>query len=291
MHFVIYLQENFFLFLFISAILGLSIGSFLNVVIYRLPVLLQNNWKAQCRELLCLEKPATETSKPFNLIWPRSQCPQCQHALRALENVPLISYLLLKGKCAYCHKPISWRYPVVELLTAVLTIFLAWHYGISWHMLAATLFTYSLICLTFIDLDHQILPDNITLPLVWLGLTVNLFSLFTDIHSAVIGSIAGYLSLWSVNALFKLLTGRTGMGNGDFKLLAAIGAWLGWQSLPFIILLSSLLGAIVGVTWLVANRYHRYTPIPFGPYLAIIGWIGLIWGQSLTQFYLALFTR
>ncbi|MTI63668.1 A24 family peptidase [Methylophaga sp.] len=267
----------------ISLLLGLLVGSFLNVVIYRLPVMMQREWENQCAELS--NQPASPQTV-FNLSTPRSRCPHCQHAITAVENIPIISYLFLGGKCRGCGAAISARYPVVEAITGILSLLVAWHFGFSWACLGALLLTWSLIALTFIDLDHQLLPDKITLPLVWLGILFNLFGQFTDLTSSVIGAIAGYLVLWSIYHLFRLITGKEGMGYGDFKLLAALGAWMGWQSLPMIVLLSSLVGAVVGISLVLIKNHQRDTPIPFGPYLAAAGWIALIWGDSLNRLYL-----
>ena len=267
----------------ISLLLGLLVGSFLNVVIYRLPVMMQREWENQCAELS--NQPASPQTV-FNLSTPRSRCPHCQHAITAVENIPIISYLFLGGKCRGCGTAISARYPVVEAITGILSLLVAWHFGFSWACLGALLLTWSLIALTFIDLDHQLLPDKITLPLVWLGILFNLFGQFTDLTSSVIGAIAGYLVLWSIYHLFRLITGKEGMGYGDFKLLAALGAWMGWQSLPMIVLLSSLVGAVVGISLVLIKNHQRDTPIPFGPYLAAAGWIALIWGDSLNRLYL-----
>lgn len=268
-------------------LLGLCIGSFLNVVIHRLPKMMEQDWRAQCAELRGDAPP--EAGETLTLARPRSRCPACGHQITALENIPLISYLLiLKGKCSGCGEPISPRYPIIEALTALLSAWTAWHFGPTLQAAGALLLIWSLIALAAIDLDTQLLPDSITLPLIWLGLAFNLAHSYTDLGSAVVGAMAGYLSLWSVFWLFKLLTGKEGMGYGDFKLLAALGAWLGWQMLPSIILLSSLVGALVGITLIVAARHGRNVPIPFGPYLAAAGAIALFWGQSLTERYLGL---
>ncbi|OFZ68533.1 MAG: methyltransferase [Betaproteobacteria bacterium RBG_16_58_11] len=264
-------------------LLGLIIGSFLNVVIHRLPKMMACEWRLFCAELD--EKPAPDT-EPFNLFTPHSRCPSCGHAVRAIENIPLLSYAFLRGKCRHCSAPISPRYPIVEALTGVISGYVAWRFGVSFVTLAALLFCWALIALTFIDADTQLLPDQITQPLIWLGLLANLGGLFTDIQSSVMGAVAGYFSLWTVYWLFKLATGKEGMGYGDFKLLAAIGAWLGWQLLPVVILLSSLVGAMVGVSLILFARHERSQPIPFGPYLAGGGIIALLWGQDLTQAYL-----
>jgi leader peptidase (prepilin peptidase)/N-methyltransferase len=277
------LQESPALFIGIILVLGLLVGSFLNVVIHRLPKIMERDWHAFCAELAEQPAPTTET---FNLVTPRSRCPSCAGSVRAIDNVPLLSYLFLRGKCHHCAAPISLRYPLVEALTGLLSAYIAWRFGASWTTAAALLFCWTLIALTFIDADTQLLPDQITQPLIWIGLLVNLSGLFTDIQSALIGAVIGYLVLWSVYWLFKLVTGKEGMGHGDFKLLAAIGAWLGWSMLPLVILLSSFVGAIVGISLIAFARHARSQPIPFGPYLAGGGVIALFWGQNLTQAYL-----
>ena len=230
------------------------------------------------------------TSEPetdeLTLSKPRSRCPHCGHAITALENIPVISYLALKGRCKECKAPISKRYPLIELFTAVISAVVAWHFGFSIAVVGGLLLSWALLALTFIDVDHQLLPDSITLPLLWLGLSFNLFATYTDISSAVIGAIAGYLALWLVYHAFRLVTGKEGMGYGDFKLLAALGAWMGWQALPMIILLSSLVGAVVGISLILLKQQHRDIPIPFGPYLAAAGWLALIWGDTLSTAYL-----
>ncbi len=271
------------LFITLAGIIGLLVGSFLNVVIHRLPKMMERDWRAQCAELSGAE---FKTEEPYNLLKPRSACPHCNHPIGALENIPLISYLMLRGQCKKCHAPISLRYPTVELISSVFSAYAAFHFGFGLAGIAAILFIWALIALTFIDFDTQLLPDDITLPLLWLGLLLNLSDTFTSLPNAVIGAIAGYLSLWSVYWSFKLTTGKEGMGYGDFKLLAAIGAWLGWQMLPLVILLSSLVGAVVGITLIVAVKHGRDIPIPFGPYLAGGGLIALLWGTPLTQNYL-----
>ena len=270
-------------FITLCGVLGLIVGSFLNVVIYRLPKMMEREWRTQCNEFI----GQTEEEAPqFNLVVPRSACPHCGHMISALENIPVISYLLLLGKCKGCGAHISIRYPIVELASGLLSGYVAWHFGFGLAASGALLFVWSLLALTFIDFDTQLLPDDITLPLLWAGLLLNLSHTFTDLHSAVIGTMVGYLALWGVYWLFKLATGKEGMGYGDFKLLAAIGAWLGWQMLPLVILSSSLVGAVVGITLIVAARHGRNVPIPFGPYLAGGGLIALFWGQTLTQSYL-----
>ena len=265
-------------------LLGLVVGSFLNVVIYRLPLMMEARWRSDCCELLEVE-PGRE-DPPLNLATPNSHCPHCKAAIRPWQNIPVVSYLLLGGKCANCGAAISLRYPTIELITGLMTMALAWYFGVSWALLGAMLFTWALIALTLIDIDHQLLPDDITLPLLWLGLLFNLGGTYVSLQDAVLGAMAGYLLLWSVYWLFRLLTGKEGMGFGDFKLLAALGAWLGWQALPLIILLSSLVGAVVGVALMVIKRRGREIPIPFGPYLAMAGWIALLWGDAIMARYL-----
>lgn len=271
------------------ALFALLVGSFLNVVIHRLPIMLDREWQAHCEELFPQHgKPAGATGEqqPFNLVRPRSRCPHCGHPIGALENIPILSYLMLRGRCRHCGASISVRYPVVEAASALGAVIVAMHFGFTPAALAALLLTWALLILTAIDLDTQLLPDAITQPFLWLGLTLSLFGVFTDSHSSIIGALAGYLSLWSVYIVFKLVTGKEGMGHGDFKLLALLGAWLGWQTLPLIIILSAVVGAVVGVT-LVALKHHQSGhPIPFGPYLAGAGWIALLWGQDITDAYL-----
>ena len=269
----------------VAGLLGLCVGSFLNVVIHRLPKMMEQEWHAQCAEL---RGETASTAADLTLARPRSRCPSCGHQITALENIPLVSYMLLRGKCSNCATPISPRYPAVEALTALLSAYAAWHFGPTLQTVGALLLIWALIALTVIDFDTQLLPDSITLPLLWFGLAFNLFGAYADLPSAVIGAMLGYLSLWSVFWLFKLATGKEGMGYGDFKLLAALGAWLGWQLLPVIVLLSSVVGAAIGIGLIVASRHGRNTPIPFGPYLAIAGLIALFWGARLTRAYLGL---
>ena len=283
--FVELLQSLPIFFIFLCGITGLLVGSFLNVVIHRLPKMLEREWHAQCAELNGNEP---KNVSPFNLFMPHSACPHCGHKISALENIPVISYLLLRGKCKGCSAHISARYPIVETVCGLLSAYVAWHFGFGLAALAALLFIWMLLALTWIDVDTQLLPDDITLPLLWLGLLFNLSGTFIDINSAVIGAITGYLTLWSIYWLFKLATGKEGMGYGDFKLLAAIGAWLGWQMLPLVIMLSSIVGAVVGIALIIAARLGRNIPIPFGPYLAGGGVIALFWGQTLTHGYLQL---
>jgi leader peptidase (prepilin peptidase)/N-methyltransferase len=272
-------------FTFIALVLGLLVGSFLNVIIHRLPLRLDAEWRSQCRELL--EMPQSETgAKPASLWWPPSSCPGCGHRIRAWENIPVLSYLFLRGRCSACGSPISARYPVIEALSGVLTAVVAWHFGFGWEAGAGFLLTWALIALGGIDLDHQILPDDLTQPLVWLGMLLALGGLYTDLQSSVMGAVAGYLALWSVFQLFRLITGKEGMGYGDFKLLAALGAWMGWQALPVVIILSSLVGAIVGMALIALRGHDRNIPIPFGPYIAAAGWIALLWREDLVNAYL-----
>lgn len=278
------LQQSPLLFAVTALLLGLLVGSFLNVVIIRLPGMMYHSWRAQCRELLELD--AESEPEPPGLITPRSHCTSCGHAVTALENIPILSYFMLRGRCSACGAHISRRYPAIEALTGVCSVIVATHFGISIVTAAALMLTWGLIALSFIDIDHQILPDSITLPGIWLGLLLNLFGTFTDLQSAVIGALAGYLSLWVVFQLFKLVTGKEGMGFGDFKLFALFGAWLGWQLLPLIILLSALTGALIGGAAILIGGRDRQIPIPFGPYLAIAGWIAMLWGHELTQAYL-----
>jgi len=277
------LQNSSLFFISITAVLGLLVGSFLNVVIYRLPIMMEREWQTQCNELNGVED---KNSAPFTLSQPRSACPHCQHAITAIENIPVISYLFLGGKCRDCRAPISIRYPIIEMLTGLLSAIVAYYFGFDWACLGALLLTWALIALTFIDVDHQLLPDSLTLPLLWLGISFNFYGQFTTLEASVIGAIAGYLSLWSVYQIFKLITGKEGMGYGDFKLLAALGAWLGWSFLPSIILLSSLVGAVVGLSLILFRRHQSDIPIPFGPYLATAGWIALVWGESINTAYL-----
>jgi len=267
-----------------AGIIGLLVGSFLNVVIYRLPVMMQRSWRKECRDYL--ELPAEKPSEPFNLVLPLSRCPSCSTPIKPYQNIPVVSYLLLQGKCATCGQAISARYPLIEAFTAITSAFIAWHFGYGPQTLFALILTWSLIALSFIDIDHHLLPDSITLPMLWLGLLLNAFGLFTDGNAGIIGAIAGYLALWTVYHLFKLATGKEGMGYGDFKLLALFGAWLGWQALPLIILLSSLVGTIISITVIIATKRDHRIPIPFGPYLAIAGWIALVWGTEINRMYL-----
>ena len=287
----LFLQASPAAFLITVGVVALLVGSFLNVVIHRLPIMMEREWKAECRELLATDgNPATTATEPqerYNLIVPRSRCPHCGHMIRAWENVPVVSYLVLRGRCASCGAAISAQYPLVEALTGLLAVVVAWHFGYTPQTLAALGFTWALIALAVIDLRTQLLPDAITQPLLWAGILVNLlWGLFADVQSSILGAVFGYLSLWLVYHGFKLLTGKEGMGFGDFKLLAALGAWLGWQSLPLIILLSSFVGAAIGIALILIRGRDRNIPLPFGPYLAIAGWIALLWGEDITRSYL-----
>jgi len=283
-------------------ILGLVVGSFLNVVIHRLPIMLQRQWREQCEELAAEGAPlgphtTTVSRARFDLVAPRSSCPSCGAPITAIQNIPILSYLVLKGRCAACGAPIGARYPLVEALTGVLSALIGWRFGFGWFTFAGLVLTWFLTALAFIDIDHQLLPDDLTLPLLWLGLAVSLwlprggsFPTPVDVRSSLAGAIAGYLSLWAVYHLFRFLTGKEGMGYGDFKLLAALGAWLGWQLLLPTILLAAAVGAVVGIVMLALKRRDRGTPIPFGPFLAAAGWLMLLFGHDLVAGYLSLFS-
>ncbi len=275
-------------FLAASALLGLLMGSFLNVVALRLPPRLEYRWRQECQAWLQGQEGSEETPPPGWVASP-SRCPHCGHRLRPWENIPLVSFLLLRARCRACGGAISWRYPVVELLTALLTAVTAWRLGWSWETVAAWSLLWPLIVLTLIDLDHQLLPDAITQPLLWLGLLWSLSGVFTGPEAAILGAVGGYLVLWSVMHLFKLATGKEGMGHGDFKLLAALGAWLGWQALPLIVFLSSVLGTLVGIALILLRGRDRQLPIPFGPFLAGAGWVAMLWGETLIQAYFRFF--
>jgi leader peptidase (prepilin peptidase)/N-methyltransferase len=288
------LQENPPAFTLLVGIFGLLIGSFLNVVILRLPVIMERQWRKQCAEYLADTSNSNASAKTdaapaheerFNLATPRSRCPHCGHVITALENIPILSYLVLRGRCSSCGAGISARYPLIEAATAALSMVVAWKFGFSWETAAALILTWALIALSAIDYDHHLLPDSITLPLLWLGLVLSLFNLFTSSNDAIIGALAGYLSLWCVYWLFKLLTGKEGMGYGDFKLLAMLGAWAGWSLLLPIVLLSSLVGAAIGIALVLLRGRDRSIPIPFGPYLATAGWITLLWGHDILDAY------
>lgn len=280
-----YLAANPPVLLTFTALLGLVVGSFLNVVIHRLPKMMEREWRRQCAEILDGEAPS-DRQQAYNLIVPRSRCPHCDHQITALENVPVLSYLALKGRCSECGWRIPLRYPAIEVLTGLLSVIVVWRFGLSIQAGGALLLTWALVALSFIDFDTQYLPDSITLPFLWLGLAFNVADIYTTTQASVIGAIAGYLALWSVYHLFRLLTGKEGMGYGDFKLLALFGAWLGWSTLPLIILLSSLVGAAIGVGMIALRGHDKNIPIPFGPYLAIAGWIALMWGNQLVDAYL-----
>ena len=270
---------------------ALLIGSFLNVVIYRLPVMMERAWREQCQELSATPGENLPDGR-FDLVAPRSRCRACGNQISALQNIPVVSYLVLGGKCAACKDPISPRYPIIEAVTALLSATVAWHFGFGWEALDGIVLTLCLVPITMIDFDQQLIPDSIVLPLLWMGLGMSLFSpvadsetLFISSSDALIGAIAGYLSLWSVYQLFKLITGKEGMGYGDFKLLAALGAWLGWQQLPLIIMMSAVVGAVVGISLIVFRGRDRQIPMPFGPYLAAAGWIAMLWGEQIKSLY------
>ena len=267
----------------LAALLGLMLGSFLNVVIYRLPLMLERRWAAECAQWQGNE---VAEAPPFNLLVPASACPHCQAPIRAWQNIPLVSYLLQRGRCSHCLAPISWRYPLVELSSGLLFAGFAWFYGLSGWWLVASLFSVTLLTLALIDARTQLLPDYLTLPLLWAGLLYNLWSGRVPLADAVMGAVLGYLALWSVYWLFKLVTGKEGMGYGDFKLLAALGAWLGWMLLPLVILLSSVLGAVFGILLLLLSKHEKGQTMPFGPYLALAGWCAFVWGPAIMQWYL-----
>jgi len=270
------------------ALFGLVVGSFLNVVVHRLPIMLEKTWRRDCEEYLGLKSSPEGPQPKFNLIFPHSHCPHCQHPVRAYENIPVISYVMLGGKCSQCKKNISLRYPIIEILTALVSLMVAWQFGPTWQTAGGLALSWSLICLSAIDMDRRLLPDAIVLPLIWLGLFISLFDIFIDCRSSIIGAITGYMSLWSVFQLFKLFTGKEGMGYGDFKLLALFGAWFGWQNLLLIVLLSSMVGTIVGLVMIVFFKHDRTIPIPFGPYLGLAGWIAMLWGDEITASYFRL---
>jgi leader peptidase (prepilin peptidase)/N-methyltransferase len=274
----------------VTFIFSLMIGSFLNVVIFRLPKMLEQGWKKECREFLADELTASnnpENEQVITLSTPSSSCPSCQHKIAFYENVPVISWLFLRGQCSQCHEKISLRYPLVELATALLSVTIATHFGVTFTTLMLLILTWGLICLTLIDIDHMLLPDQITLPLLWLGLLVNLNGAIVPLSDSVIGAVAGYMSLFSIFWLFKLVTGKEGMGHGDFKLLAVFGAWIGWQLLPLLILMASAVGAVIGISMMVFKNHQRGQVIPFGPYLAVAGWITLLWGNGIWTWYLS----
>jgi len=290
-----------YLFIALSFIFAATIGSFLNVVIHRFPVMMKREWQQECNQYLQeyhedivkkigidqLNKPIDAFPEKYNLVVPGSACTKCKTSIKPWHNLPVLGWLMLKGKCAACHAPISARYPIIEFITGLLIATLAWHFGPSWQFVFASILTFVLVALTGIDLDEMLLPDQMTLPLLWLGLIINLNHTFASPTDAIVGATAGYLSLWSIFWLFKILTDKEGMGYGDFKLLAVFGAWLGWQMLPLVILLSSLVGAVVGITMIVSKRLKQGNPIPFGPYIAAAGWIALLFGQQIVDWYLS----
>jgi leader peptidase (prepilin peptidase)/N-methyltransferase len=285
---LVFFQQSPIAFQFFVVIFSLIIGSFLNVVIYRLPKMMHNNWTLECREFLADEVnsiPAKEITE-LTLSKPDSTCPNCQHEIRYYENIPIISWLFLKGKCSQCKNNISIRYPLVEAATALLSLVIATYYGVSFETLLLLILTWGLVCLTLIDFDHMLLPDQIVMPLLWLGLLVNIAGTFVPLSDAVIGATVGYMSLFSVFWLFKLFTGKEGMGHGDFKLFALFGAWIGWQLLPILILMASVVGAIIGISLMLFKNHTREQAIPFGPYLAIAGWITVLWGDGIWTWYI-----
>ncbi|KZK65831.1 methyltransferase [Shewanella baltica] len=295
------LNQSPWLFIALSFIFAATVGSFLNVVIHRFPVMMKREWQQECNQYLQeyhedivkkigidqLNKPIDDFPEKYNLVVPGSACPKCKTSIKPWHNLPVLGWLMLKGKCAACHAPISARYPIIEFITGLLIATLAWHFGPCWQFVFASILTFVLVALTGIDLDEMLLPDQMTLPLLWLGLIINLNHTFASPTDAISGAAAGYLSLWSIFWLFKILTGKEGMGYGDFKLLAVFGAWLGWQMLPLVILLSSLVGAVVGITMIVSKRLKQGNPIPFGPYIAAAGWIALLFGQQIVDWYLS----
>lgn len=286
---MLWLQNNFSYFLFFVGLFSLIIGSFLNVIIYRLPIIIKTQWRQQCHDFLGMkdpDQPHESAKEKFNLAWPNSHCPSCKKKLKPWHNIPLISFIFLRGRCAFCSEIISWQYPVVELLSAALALIVAFQFGATYQALALIILSYALIALTFIDLKHQLLPDDLTLSFLWIGLIVNMFGLFTDLQSAVIGALAGYLSLWCINYVFKLIKKTDGMGHGDFKLFALFGAWLGWPMLPFVLLASAGVGAIVSIALILTKKMERENPIPFGPYLAAAGFVAAVWGPQIFNWYL-----
>lgn len=287
-----FLQHEYFIFLCLVGCLAIMVGSFLNVVIWRLPLMLKAEWTYECFAFLQEHKliehiPSVPQAKPLSLWRPRSHCPSCQVSLRFYENIPVISYIFLRGRCHHCKEGIPLRYPFIEILCCILSVVTAFYGNVDWQTFFALVFTWALIALTWIDIDHQLLPDTITIPMLWLGLIVNYYGLFIPFESAFFGAIAGYMSLWLVFWGFKLVTGKEGMGYGDFKLTAMLGAWLGWQALPEIVLIASAMGAFVGVSLILNKRIARQQPIPFGPYLALAGWVSLLWGDTLRSWYLS----
>lgn len=283
MELILALRDNPTFFLMVVWIFSLLVGSFLNAAIYRIPIMLQQGWREECEELFGGEAEEQVKKETFNLFVPRSQCPECGHMITAIENIPVISYLFLKGKCSSCKTSISIQYPLIEVFTACLSVFVAWKVGFGWQTLAALMFTWVLITLSLIDAKTMLLPDNLTLPLMWLGIVANYNELFVSLPSSVLGAMIGYMSLWSLFHIFRLITGKEGMGYGDFKILAAIGAWGGWQILPFTIFAASLLGAIIGISMMLLQGKKDSQPIPFGPWLALAGFIGFIWRDDVIR--------
>jgi leader peptidase (prepilin peptidase)/N-methyltransferase len=279
------LQQNPNVFLMLVAALSLLVGSFLNVVIYRLPRMIEREWNQECREYLGL-KPNSDEPRPLSLVLPFSHCPHCNETLKPWHNIPIISYLVLAGKCAYCSTKISLRYPLVEALCCIASVYVAWRFGLTWQTAGALIFTWTLIALTYIDLDYHLLPDQLTFLLLGVGLFLSLFSLFCTTYDAIIGLLAGYLIFAIIQAIFQLVTGKIGMGQGDYKLLAALGAFLGWQMLPIIILLASISGILISVIHMAIKNQFKSVQLPFGPYLALAGWISLIWGPEILRIYL-----
>ena len=277
------LQQSTGLLVGAALFLGLIVGSFLNVVIYRLPKILDRNWKIECREYLELDPDQSLLEQKFSIAWPGSSCPNCKSKIRPWHNIPLVGYIVLKGKCADCRVSIGIRYPLVELITGILSVLVVLKFGATYESIFALCLTWALIALAGIDFDTKLLPDNITLPLLRAGLIINSFNTYTDFYTAFWGAVAGYLVLWSVFWIFKLVTGKEGMGFGDFKLLAALGAWLGWPALPMIILVSSITGLAVAILMMVFMSHDRRVPIAFGPYLAIAGWIAMVFGEQIQQ--------
>lgn len=288
---IIYLfQTEPFVFCSFVAILGLLIGSFLNVVILRMPIALKQDWRKECYEYLELSIPISEQHelpKNYSIMFPRSYCPKCKNQLRAIDNIPLFSYLFLKGKCHFCKEKISLRYPIIEAITSILMVMVAIQFGVTWQTVAGCILTCVLIVQSGIDIDHKMIPDEITMPILWLGILLSLFSVFTTSEDAIIGAASGYLTLWVIYWVFYLVTKKEGMGYGDFKLLAMLGAFLGWQILPVVLILSSFLGSLVGITLLVFKACDRETKIPFGPFLAIAGWVALVFGPQINNWYLS----
>ncbi|EIK67745.1 type IV pilus prepilin peptidase PilD [Pseudomonas synxantha BG33R] len=278
------LSEQHWAFAYMALVLGLIIGSFINVLVWRLPKMLEREWRAQAHEVLGL--PTEPAGPVYNLMRPNSCCPRCNQPIRPWENIPLLSFLMLRGRCAHCREPISVRYPLTEVTCALITAAVAWHFGFGWQAAAVMLLSWGLLAMSLIDLDHQLLPDVLVLPLLWLGLVLNSADLLATLPDALWGAVIGYMSLWSVFWLFKLATGKDGMGHGDFKLLALLGAWGGWQILPMTLLMASLMGVFAGLILLRLRKVQTSTPMPFGPCLAIAGWIALLWGGQITDFYL-----